>query len=107
MRHPFLFFCLNLSPNHSRTRGCVSSARGADGSAEVVRRGFQLLVGAPHAVVAQERRAGLVGEPLDIDDRSGAWLSSPLVPAKAGTQGNRLRLSKWPLDSRLRGNERW
>jgi len=30
----------------------------------------------------------------------------PLVPAKAGTQGFNERPNFWPLDSRLRGNER-
>ena len=33
--------------------------------------------------------------------------SIPFVPAKAGTQGQQNeRLIVWPLDSRLRGNER-
>jgi hypothetical protein len=30
----------------------------------------------------------------------------PLVPAKAGTQGFNKLPNAWPLDSRLRGNER-
>src|SRR5438445_5376410 len=37
----------------------------------------------------------------------GIGVLSPLVPAKAGTQGSRRRTrSERPLDSRLRGNER-
>ena len=40
-------------------------------AAEFARRGFQLLVGPPHAVVAQQRRAGLVRQFLDVDDRRG------------------------------------
>jgi hypothetical protein len=31
---------------------------------------------------------------------------NPLVPAKAGTQGNMVEPECWALDSRFRGNER-
>jgi hypothetical protein len=59
-------------------------------AAEIVCRRFQLSVGAPYAVVAQQRRAGFVGESFDIDDGrrarsycggSNLRCCSPLVPA--------------------------
>jgi hypothetical protein len=43
-------------------------------AAEVARRGVEFPVGAPDAVVAQQRRAGLVRQPLNVDHRRGAVL---------------------------------
>ena len=45
-------------------------------AAEIVRRGFQFLVGAPHPVVAEQRRAGFVRQFVDIDDRRNIVLPS-------------------------------
>src|SRR5271165_1408831 len=49
-------------------------------SVVVVRRQLQLAVCAPHAIVAQEHRAGTLGQLLNIDHRGGAVLPVTNVP---------------------------
>ena len=48
-------------------------------AAEIMRGRAQLPVDPPHVIVAQKLGAGLVRQPLDVDDRRGAVLEAPDV----------------------------